>query len=122
MIQYDFTGKVAFVLGGTSGIGLAAARAFARAGAKVAIAARRADAGERARDAIGGDTLFVRADSRSEADVAGAVSAAVARFGRLDMAFNCAGVGGDMAPLESTHQETWDDVMATNARGIWLAM
>jgi NAD(P)-dependent dehydrogenase (short-subunit alcohol dehydrogenase family) len=57
-----------------------------------------------------------------EASVARAVERTVMRFGRLDFAFNNAGVGGDMAPLESTDQEVWDRVMATNARGVWLSM
>jgi NAD(P)-dependent dehydrogenase (short-subunit alcohol dehydrogenase family) len=59
---------------------------------------------------------------RDDASVAAAVAATVARCGRLDAAFNCAGVGGDFAPLERASQDVWDDVMAVNARGVWLAM
>ncbi len=125
MTTHDFSGRVALVIGGTSGIGLASARAFARAGASVAIAARGEAAGREALRALEGEgarVLFVQADVREEASVARAVEETVKRFGRLDFAVNCAGAGGDMAPLESTHQDVWDSVMAINARGTWLAM
>jgi A-factor type gamma-butyrolactone 1'-reductase (1S-forming) len=59
---------------------------------------------------------------RSEAQVAALVEQVLTVFGRLDFAVNCAGVGGDFAPLEQCNQDVWDDVMATNARGTWLAM
>jgi NAD(P)-dependent dehydrogenase (short-subunit alcohol dehydrogenase family) len=125
MIRYDMTGRVALVTGGTSGIGLATARAFARAGAKVAVAARSEGAGRQAAAALdreGEAALFVQTDVCDEAAVARAVEQTVQRFGRLDFAFNNAGADGDMAPLERTDQEVWDRVMATNARGVWLAM
>jgi NAD(P)-dependent dehydrogenase (short-subunit alcohol dehydrogenase family) len=64
----------------------------------------------------------VRTDVRDAASIASAVARTTERFGRLDFAANCAGIGGDFAPLESCSQEVWDDVMAVNARGVWLAM
>lgn len=125
MVHYDFKGAVVFVTGGTSGIGLATARAFGRAGASVVVAGRGADRGERVRallEADGTKAAFVGADVRDEASIAAAVDAVQRRFGRLDCAFNCAGAGGDMAPLERANQSVWDDVMAVTARGTWLSM
>ena len=115
-------GKVAFITGGTSGIGLATARSFAKAGASVMLAARSEAAGRAACAELGDRTAFVCTDVREDASLARAVEHCLARFGKLDLAFNCAGIGGDMAPLEATDQAVWDDVMATNARGTWLAM
>jgi NAD(P)-dependent dehydrogenase (short-subunit alcohol dehydrogenase family) len=123
--QQGFEGRTVLVVGGTSGIGLATARAFGREGARVAVAARSAAAGERARQALEGEgteAVFVAADVREEASIARAVAAAIERFGRLDAAINCAGAGGDLMPIERADQGVWDDVMATNARGTWLCM
>lgn len=125
MIQYDYSGKVAFLTGGASGIGLATALAFARAGAHVAIASRSEMAGARAcaeLEQAGARALHLITDVREESSVAEAVQRTVQRFGRLDVAINAAGIGGDMAPLEQTNQDVWDDVLATNARGVWLAL
>jgi NAD(P)-dependent dehydrogenase (short-subunit alcohol dehydrogenase family) len=120
MITHDFSGKVALVTGGSSGIGLATARAFWDAGARVVIASRGEDAG---RAALGGErALFVQADVRDEGSVAKLFKRALEHLGRLDVAFNCAGIGGDMATVENTDQAVWDDVMAINARGVWLCM
>jgi NAD(P)-dependent dehydrogenase (short-subunit alcohol dehydrogenase family) len=123
--SYDFAGRSALITGGTSGIGRATALAFARAGADVAIAGRNQAAGRQICEEIeasGGKPIFVATDVRDDSQVAAAVAGTVAAFGRLDFAANCAGIGGDMAPLPRTDQQTWDDVMATNARGVWLAM
>ena len=125
MIRYDYPGRVALVTGGTSGIGLATARAFARAGASVVLAARGEEAGRvacAALEAEGARCHFVPTDVREEQSVARAVAETMRHFGRLDFAANCAGSGGDMAPLERTDQDVWDAVMEINARGVWLAM
>lgn len=124
MIRYDFSGRVALVIGGTSGIGLATARGFARARAGVAVVARGEAAGREACALLereGARALYLQADVGDEASVSRAVEGVVKHFGRLDFAVNCAG-SADMAPLESTEQDVWDRVMATNARGTWLAM
>lgn len=121
MVRYDFTGRIAFITGGTSGIGLRIARCFAEAGARVVVGARREEEGARAAASIDG-AVFVPLDVREEATIAAAIELTRARFGRLDFAVNSAGSGGDMAPLESASQAVWDEVMAVNARGTWLAM
>ena len=123
--SYDFAGRSVLITGGTSGIGRATALAFARAGANVAVAGRNEAAGRRICEEIearGGKPIFVATDVRDDASVAAAVTRTVAATGGLDFAANCAGIGGDMAPLPQTDQRIWDDVMATNARGVWLAM
>ncbi|MFP2904277.1 SDR family NAD(P)-dependent oxidoreductase [Pyxidicoccus sp. 3LFB2] len=125
MIRYDFSGRVALLIGGTSGIGLATARGFAQAGASIVLAARGEDAGREARAALeaeGARVRFFSTDVRDEASVARAVEGTLKDFGRLDFAVNSAGAGGDMASLENTNQDVWDSVMAINARGVWLAM
>src|SRR6516225_7505797 len=90
-----FEGKVALVTGGTSGIGKATAIAFAKAGAKVVLSGRREAEGlavVKEINAAGGTAHFVRADVAVEADVKNLVEQTVATFGRLDVAFNNAGV------------------------------
>jgi NAD(P)-dependent dehydrogenase (short-subunit alcohol dehydrogenase family) len=124
MTRYDFSNRVAFITGGTSGIGLATARAFANAGAAVVLAARD-ERGHEVCAALakeGARALFVATDVRDEASITAAVSKTVSQFGRLDYAMNSAGMGGDMATLEQSNQQVWDDVMAINARGVWLSM
>jgi NAD(P)-dependent dehydrogenase (short-subunit alcohol dehydrogenase family) len=86
MLRYDFSGKVALITGGASGIGLSTARAFRDAGAEVVIAARHESDAEAAPQGV----LFVQTDVREEGDVARLVSTAVARFGRLDFALKLA--------------------------------
>ncbi len=91
----DYTGKVALVTGGTSGIGKATALAFAQAGAKVVLSGRREKEGAAVVaeiERLGGTAAFVRADIAVEADVKAMVDFAVATHGRLDVAFNNAGV------------------------------
>src|SRR5262252_142243 len=90
-----FRGKVALVTGGTSGIGKATAIAFARAGARVVLTGRREKEGAQVVDEIkklGGDAAFVRGDVAKEADVKEMVDFTVKKYGRLDVAFNNAGV------------------------------
>jgi NAD(P)-dependent dehydrogenase (short-subunit alcohol dehydrogenase family) len=125
MIHYDYQGRVVFITGGTSGIGLATASAFTSAGASVVLAARDEERGRGACESLqqrGFAALFVATDCREERCVANAVEQTLRQFGRLDFAFNAAGIGGDMAPLERASQAVWDDVLAVNLRGVWLAL
>jgi len=94
-------GKVAIITGATSGIGEATARLFAAEGARVVIAGRSAERGERLARLLGGNAVFARADVMHEADIAALVDRAVERFGRLDCMFNNAGAStpGDLASL-----------------------
>ena len=120
-----FQNKVVLVTGGSAGIGLATAQAFAAEGARVMIAARRADVGAAAAAAIrksGGEARFVATDMRDAASIRAMVEATVAAYGGLDVAFNNAGITGDTAtPIFDANEETFDEVIAVNVRGVWLA-
>jgi NAD(P)-dependent dehydrogenase (short-subunit alcohol dehydrogenase family) len=120
----DFTDKVVFISGGGSGIGRAACRLFAFRGAWVAVADRDIGAGEETVALIandGGRAVFFEVDVSVEASMLQAVDAVVARWGRLDIAFNNAGVT-HKAPLEEHREEDWDRVLDTNLKGVWLAI
>lgn len=118
-------GRAVFVTGASSGIGAAAARLFAAEGAAVALAARRVDRTERLaaelRDS-GAEAVAVPCDVTDEASVATAVGEAVRAFGRLDGAFNNAGVGGGHRRLHELDTAGFDDVVAANLRGPFLCM
>jgi len=119
-----FSGKVALVTGGTSGIGRATAIAFARAGAKVVLSGRREPEGLAVVEEIakaGGTAHFVRADVSKEADVKRLVDETVARFGRLDVAFNNAGVEWKGSLTELTEAD-YRRVFDVNVWGVVAAM
>lgn len=121
----DMQGKVALVTGGTSGMGRSAALAFARRGAKVVLTGRREAEGDesvRLVKSAGGEALFVRADVAKAEDAERSVRAALDAFGRLDYAFNNAGVEGDMAPLAEQTEDAYQKVFDINVKGVWLAM
>jgi NAD(P)-dependent dehydrogenase (short-subunit alcohol dehydrogenase family) len=121
----EFQGKVALVTGGTSGIGRAAAIAYAREGAKVVVAGRRAAEGEetvRLLRAQGGEGLFVATDVSKAAQVKELVDRTMQKFGRLDFAFNNAGIDQVRTPLLEQDEETFDRVMDINVKGVWLSM
>ncbi|WP_017314218.1 SDR family oxidoreductase [Mastigocladopsis repens] len=120
-----FSGKVAVVTGGTSGIGKAAAIALAQAGAKVVVAGRRQAEGEetiRQIQAIGGDGFFVATDVSKEADVQALIEKTMAQYGRLDIAFNNAGVDQQTTPLPEQTEATYDRIMDINVKGVWLSL
>jgi NAD(P)-dependent dehydrogenase (short-subunit alcohol dehydrogenase family) len=121
----DFSGKVALVTGAAAGMGLATARAFAEAGAAVALADVRKDlvmAEAQQLVAAGHRAIAVRCDVSDDAQVAAMVDRAVGEFGRLDAAFNNAGVMARIAPTADSTREDWDRVIAINLRGVWSCM
>ncbi|MGW0560697.1 SDR family NAD(P)-dependent oxidoreductase [Streptomyces sp. NPDC003016] len=114
--------KVIFITGASSGIGAAAASVFAREGAAVVLAARRK---ERLSAVVaelndkGFDASYVVTDLTRAQDVREAVDFVVERHGRLDGAFNNAGIGGDQAPLHRMKDDVYDSIIDTNVRGVW---
>jgi len=118
-------GRVALVSGGTSGIGRAAALALAGDGCRVMIAGRDRARGEAVVAAVedaGGEAAFVAADLRRPEEIEAMVAATLARFGRLDVAFNNAGFQEARAPLADQPAEVYDAVFDTNVRAVFLAM
>ena len=121
----EFQNKVAIVMGGTSGIGRAAAVAYAREGAKVVVAGRRAAEGEETVQLLraqGGEGMFVATDVSKAAQVKELVERTMQKFGRLDFAFNNAGIEHEPTPFPEQNEETYDRVMDINVKGVWLSM
>src|SRR6202030_850328 len=121
----EFQGKVALVTGGTSGIGRAAAVAYARQGARVVVAGRRAGEGEetvRLLRAQGGEGVFVTTDVSNASQVKELVERTIQEFGRLDFAFNNAGIEQEPTPFLEQTEETFDRLMDINVKGVWLSM
>ena len=117
-----FRGKVALVTGATSGIGRAAALAFARGGASVVLVGRNEARGHEASQACGTKAAFVAADISRPDDMRSAVAQAVALFGRLDIAFNNAAYQEPRAPLADQPDDRFDLVFDTNVKSIFHAM
>lgn len=120
-----YAGKVALVTGAGSGMGRTTAIEFARAGAKVVVADIVEDGGAEtvARiEAAGGEAIFVRVDVSNATSVKAMVDATVARFGRLDCAFNNAGVMLENIPLADLDEEIWDHTVDINMKGVFLCM
>ena len=121
----SFAGKVALVTGASSGMGLATAQAFAEAGAAVVLADVEEDAVKAAAEklvATGHTAVAVHCDVSDDAQVAAMVDRTVAELGRLDAAFNNAGVMARIAPTADSTREDWDRVIGINLRGVWSCM
>ncbi|KOU69085.1 oxidoreductase [Streptomyces sp. MMG1533] len=121
----DFTGKAAFVTGAGSGIGRATAVAFARASARVALADLSEDGlRESARlvEEAGGQALALTCDVTSEDDVKSALDDTIQAFGRLDAAFNNAGVEQPVKPAADIEKDEWDRVIGVSLTGMFLCM
>ena len=122
---YDFRGQVALVTGASSGIGLATAKAFSEAGAAVVLVdinenALRVATGELT--SAGHRAIDATCNVADEAQVAAMVKRTVATFGKLDMAFNNAGILGPVGDLTDETSGAFDDVTAVNLRGVWTCM
>lgn len=125
MIYTELKGKVAFVTGAASGLGLAAAKAFSQSGAHVVMTDVNQDAVKAAAEGIadtGSQVLALRCDVRDEADVEAAVTATVQAFGRLDAAFNNAGLQFEPAETAEARGDHFDTVIGVNLRGVWACM
>jgi NAD(P)-dependent dehydrogenase (short-subunit alcohol dehydrogenase family) len=112
--------QVAVVTGGGGGIGFAIAANVVGAGGAVVIGDLNAGRGGEAAEALGDRARFVRVDVAEEADVEALVTAAVDSFGRLDMMFNNAGVGGAFGPITEQTVDAWDTTFAINVRSVFL--
>ncbi len=118
-------GKSAFVTGGASGIGQATALAYAERGARVLVADVDADGAQETLRLIGlgdGEANFVNCDVGDAASVEAAVNRCVELYGRIDCAFNNAGILGDMSLTADCSEENFDRIMRVNLKGIWLSM
>jgi NAD(P)-dependent dehydrogenase (short-subunit alcohol dehydrogenase family) len=124
-MKISFENKVALVTGAASGLGLATAKAFAASGAFVVLADWNAKEVESAAKEIadqGHKTLAIRCDVSDDAEVEAMVKQTVATFGRLDAAYNNAGVQGVLAEIADSPRDDYDRVMAINLRGVWSCM
>jgi NAD(P)-dependent dehydrogenase (short-subunit alcohol dehydrogenase family) len=118
-------GKVGLVTGGTSGIGRETAVLFAKGGVKVVVAGRREQEGKETIDLVrtaGGDGLFVKTDVSKASEVEALIQAAVDKFGRLDVAFNNAGIEGVWVPIIRQSEEDFDRTININLKGVWLCL
>lgn len=124
-ISYNFAGKVAFVTGAAAGIGRATALAFAQGGARVAVVDVNADGGMQTAHFIkeaGGEAHFFKCDVSKALEVRDVIEKTVGQFGRLDFAFNNAGIEGHQAVTPDCTEENWNRVIDINLKGVWLCM
>jgi len=124
-VSSEFAGKVAIVTGAGGGIGLATARAFAKAGASVVVADIQDTLGEKAArdiDAEGGKAVYIHTDVSHTKSVAALVSRTVTAFGRVDYAVNNAGIDPEVQPDAEWDEHVFDKITAVNLKGVFLCM
>ena len=124
-MEKNFANKIVIVTGGSFGIGRATAVAFATRGAKVVIADWIEDKEQEAMKmvkAAGGEAIFIKCDVSNSSDVKAMVDKTIATFGRLDFAFNNAGIEGTMGNTQECTEENWDKTIGINVKGVWLCM
>src|SRR5215475_113980 len=124
-MTHDFTGKGVLVTGAGGDIGRATALCFAKAGARLMLADIDAAAAEEAASLIrsqGGEASFVKVDVTREADVAAMVAATVKAYGRLDCAFNNAGIEIEDSLITECDESVFDRIVAVNIKGVWLCL
>jgi NAD(P)-dependent dehydrogenase (short-subunit alcohol dehydrogenase family) len=121
----DFKNKVAVVTGASSGIGKSVSELYAREGAAVILSDINQELGEKTTEEIrkgGGEAIFVHADVSKPSDCENMVKAAMDKYGRLDIACNNAGIGGDQNPTADYSLESWDKAIAVNLSGVFYCM
>lgn len=124
MLQETLKGKTALITGGTTGIGFAAASLFLKHGAQVVVAARRQEQGEKALEVlqqISAEVRFISTDVSESREIQYLINETVKQFGKLDIAFNNAGIEGNFSTIGQTPEEEYDRVMRINTKGVWLA-
>ncbi|MDX5481575.1 MAG: SDR family oxidoreductase [Hymenobacteraceae bacterium] len=123
--QNQFAGKVALVTGASSGIGKSAALLYAREGAAVVVSDVQEEKGQKVVDEIvnkGGSAFFVKADVAKPEDCESLVKQAVAKYGRLDIAFNNAGISGEVKPVGEMSIDGWNKVISVNLSSVFYCM
>ncbi|MEQ1877351.1 MAG: SDR family oxidoreductase [Bdellovibrionia bacterium] len=124
-LTYNFKDKVAFVTGAANGIGRATALAFAKSGAQVAVVDMNMDSGMRTVNLIhdaDGSAEFILCDVSNSDQVKHAIEKTIKSYGRIDYAFNNAGVEGSQAFTPDCTEKNWNDVININLKGVWLCM
>jgi NAD(P)-dependent dehydrogenase (short-subunit alcohol dehydrogenase family) len=122
-METTFKNKVAIVTGGSSGIGKATALAFAKKGAKVVVVdwIENSETVNLIKE-MGEEAIFIKCDVSKSTDVKAMVEKTIATFGRLDYAYNNAGIEGTSASTPDCTEENWDKTISINLKGIWLCM
>jgi NAD(P)-dependent dehydrogenase (short-subunit alcohol dehydrogenase family) len=123
--QGKFANKVVLITGATSGIGMVTAQSFAKEGAKIFFCGRRENKGAEVQASIrnaGGEATYMRADVRQPEQVKAFVEACISKYGRIDIAFNNAGIGQPPTAIKDLSAEQWQDQITTSLSGIFYSM